>query len=175
MTTFERIDRSRDVILRNLYEHYVHDMSEWLGIDTRDDGAFGFDTNSLWQGDYAIYLARVGGSLAGFAVVGPSERWLGRSDGRDMKDFLVLRRFRHHGIGRAFATHLWNQHSGEWLIRVLVTNTPGLSFWRRAVRDYMPGRFAETCVLEHGNDSVARDWVHFRFDSREHPSSAVTL
>jgi predicted acetyltransferase len=175
MTTFERIDRSRDVILRNLYEHYVHDMSEWLGIDTRDDGAFGFDTNSLWQGDYAIYLARVRGSLAGFAVVGPSERWLGRSDGRDMKDFLVLRRFRHHGIGRAFATHLWNQHAGEWLIRVLVTNTPGLSFWRRAVRDYMPGRFAETCVLEHGNDSVARDWVHFRFDSREHPSSAVTL
>jgi hypothetical protein len=50
MTTFERIERSQNVILRNPYEHYVHDMSECLGIDTRDDGAFGFDTDSLWQG-----------------------------------------------------------------------------------------------------------------------------
>jgi predicted acetyltransferase len=166
MTTFQRIDRSQDVVLRNLYEHYVHDMSEWLGIDTRDDGAFGFDTNSLWQGDYAIYLARVGGSLAGFAVVGSSERWLGRPDVRDMKDFFVLRRFRHQGIGSAFATHLWNQYPGEWLIRVLVSNTSGLSFWRRAVREYTQGHFVETCVLERSGDSVAREWVHLRFDSR---------
>ena len=77
---FERIDHSRDATLRNLYEHHVHDMSEWLGIDTRADGAFGFDTSLLWQGDYAVYLAKVGDSLAGFGVVGPSQRWLGRTD-----------------------------------------------------------------------------------------------
>ena len=167
MTEFERIDHSRDAILRNLYEHYVHDMSEWLGIDTRDDGAFGFDTSSLWQGDYAIYLAKAGSSLAGFGVVGSSQRWLGRADVRDMKDFFVLRRFRHRGVANAFATHLWNEFPGEWLIRVLVANQPALPFWRRAVRGYMQGKFEENRVVERGGDSVERDWAYLRFDSRE--------
>jgi predicted acetyltransferase len=166
MATFERIDHSRDAILRNLYEHYIHDMSEWLGIDTRDDGAFGFDTSSLWQGDYSVYLAKVDGSLAGFGVIGPAQRWLGHADVRDMKDLFVLRRFRHQGIASAFATHLWNEFPGEWLIRVLVANKPALPFWRRAVRDYMQGKFEERGVLERGVDSVEREWVHLRFDSR---------
>ena len=71
MATFERIDRSQDTILRNLYEHYVHDMSEWLGIDTRDDGAFGVDTTPCWQDDCAVYLAKLGASLAGRAWESP--------------------------------------------------------------------------------------------------------
>lgn len=166
MPTFERIDRGRDAILRNLYEHYVHDMSEWLRIDTRDDGTFGFDTNSLWEGDYAVYLAKVGGALAGFGVIGSSQRWLGRAGGRDMKDFFVLRRFRRQGIASAFATHLLNEFPGEWLIRVLVANEPALPFWRRTVRDYAQGDFEERGLLERGSDSVEREWVHLRFYNR---------
>ena len=167
LAAFERVHSSRDAILRNLYEHYVHDMSEWLGVDTRDDGSFGFDTSPLWQGDYAVYLAKVGDSLAGFGVVGSAQRWLGRADIRDMKDFFVLRRFRHQGVATAFTTHLWNEFPGEWLIRVLVANKPALPFWRRAVRDYMHGKFQERVVLERSSDSVEREWVHFRFDGRE--------
>jgi predicted acetyltransferase len=82
-----------------------------------------------------------------------------------MKAFFVLRRFRHECIGSAFATHLWSQHPGEWLIRVLFTNPTELSFWRRAVRDCVEGYFVETCVLERSSDSVARDWAHLRLDS----------
>src|SRR5437868_14304090 len=102
MATFERIDRSQDTILRNLYEHYVHDMSEWLGIDTRDDGAFGVDTTPCWQDDCAVYLAKLGASLAGFGVVASSQKWLRRADGRELKDFFVLLRFRHQVVASAF-------------------------------------------------------------------------
>jgi predicted acetyltransferase len=166
MITFERIDRGRDALLRNLYEYYVHDMSEWLGIEIHDDGKFGFDTNPLWQGDYAIYLASVGRSLAGFGVIGSAQQWLGRADVRDMKDFFVLRRFRHQGVANAFATHLWDECPGEWLIRVLVDNRPALPFWRRTVRDYTRAEFEERSVPERGHDSLEREWVHLRFDSR---------
>jgi predicted acetyltransferase len=159
MVSFERVGPEADVILRNLYEHYIHDMSEWLGLDVRADGSFGYDTSLLWRGDHAVYLARVDQVLAGFGVVGSAEKWLGEPAVRDVKDFFVLRRHRRHGVGDALAAHLWDQFRAEWLVRVLVPNEPALSFWRRAVRAYTGGRFDERPAQAGG-----RDWIHLRFD-----------
>ena len=50
MPTFDRVGPEADPILRNLYEHYVHDMSEWFGINVRADGAFGHDTSPSGAG-----------------------------------------------------------------------------------------------------------------------------
>jgi len=158
---FERVGPEADAILRNLYEHYVHDMSEWLGIDVRSDGAFGHDTSPLWQGDHAVYLARSGDVLAGFGVMGSAERWLGDPTIRDVKDFFVLRRYRHQGLGEELAAHLWDAARAAWLVRVSTANGPALSFWRRVVRRYTGGRYDESAVTDAG-----RDWVRLRFDSR---------
>jgi predicted acetyltransferase len=160
MITFERIGAERDAVLRNLYEHYVHDMSEWLEIDTRADGTFGFDTSPLWRGDFAVYLAHADGALAGFGVVASAEPWLGTPASRDVKDLFVLRRHRHRGVGEALAVHLWNQFPAEWLVRVLAANKPALPFWRRAVRGYAGSAHEERTVTVRG-----RDWVHLRFDN----------
>src|SRR5215831_12557179 len=84
---FERVGRQADAILRNLYEHYVYDMSEWLQLDVRADGSFDYDTEPLWQGDHAVYLARSGEALAGFGIVGSAEKWVGDPAVRDVKDF----------------------------------------------------------------------------------------
>lgn len=160
MITIERIGPESDLVLRNLYEHYVHDMSEWFGLDVRADGSFGHDTSPLWQGDFTVYLARVSGALAGFGVVGSAGPWLGRPAARDVKDLFVLRRYRHQGVGDALATHLWDTSRSEWLVRVLVANRPALPFWRRLVRAYAGEAHHERAVSERG-----RDWVHLRFDT----------
>ena len=46
------------VVLRNLFEHYMHDMAEWLEIDTKADGSYGHDTSVVWANAYGVYLAR---------------------------------------------------------------------------------------------------------------------
>jgi predicted acetyltransferase len=168
MVTFERVGPQADVVLRNLYEHYVHDMSEWLPIDVRADGSFGHDTSALWEGDAAVYLARVGGALAGFGVAASAGRWLGRPAARDVKDFFVLRRYRHQGVGDALAAHLWDACRGEWLVRVVAANRPALPFWRRVVRGYTGGAFEES-VCSDGR----KDWIHLRFDSTRAPVAPV--
>ena len=43
-----------DVILRHLHEFYLHDMSEWFGLDVRADGPSGHDISSLWHADVAV-------------------------------------------------------------------------------------------------------------------------
>jgi predicted acetyltransferase len=158
--TFERVGIAADPILRNLYQLYIHDMSEWLQLDAGDDGRFSFDTGALWRSEVAVYLARVAGSLAGFAVASSAKPWLGREAARDVKDLFVLRRHRRGGVGRALAQHLWREVPGEWLVRVLAANRPALPFWRAAVRDLLGDAFEESVAEDRG-----RQWVHLRFDS----------
>ena len=160
MIKFERIGVEQDPILRNLYQLYIHDMSEWLGIEAAGDGQFVFDTGPIWQSDCAVYLARFAGALAGFGVVSSAKPWLGREAARDVKDLFVLRRHRRHGVGRALARHLWSERPGEWLVRVLAANSPAVPFWRGAVRDFRGDAFEESAVESRG-----RAWIHLRFDS----------
>jgi len=156
----ERVGVDADVTLRNLYEHYVHDMSEWFGLDVRADGSFGYDTGPLWRGGNAVFLARLGDRLAGFGVVGSAEKWLGDATIRDVKDLFVLRRYRRQGVGDALAFHLWDAFAGPWLVRVVAANLPALSFWRGAVERYTGGRYDEQPARDGD-----RDWVWLRFDS----------
>jgi predicted acetyltransferase len=158
--TFERVGIEADPILRNLYQLYIHDMSEWLGLEAGAEGRFDFDTGVLWRADSAVHLARVDGSLAGFGVVQSARPWLGRAAPRDVKDLFVLRRHRREGVGRALAQHLWREVPGEWLVRVLVANRPAGTFWRAAVRDFCGEAFEESVAEDRG-----RQWVHLRFDS----------
>lgn len=65
-----RIGPESDVLLRNLFEHYCHDMSEWFDVDTGTDGSYSHDTSSIWAKEKGAYLARIGTSIAGFAVIG---------------------------------------------------------------------------------------------------------
>lgn len=38
--TLERIGREADRVLRNLFEHFLHDMAEWLRFEIGDDGCY---------------------------------------------------------------------------------------------------------------------------------------
>lgn len=158
MITVERVGPESDVVLRNLYQLYIHDMSEWLAIELSSDGRFAFDTAALWAGDVAVHLARFDGALAGFGVTQSADPWLGRQAARDVKDLFVLRRHRRHGVGRALAAHLFGTSPGEWLVRVLAANAPAVPFWRGVIREHRGGGCEETTVSSGG-----RDWIRFRF------------
>jgi predicted acetyltransferase len=155
-----KIGPDSDVVLRNLFEFYVHDMAEWFGIDIQPDGSYSYDTSRIWDNGWEAYLAKVGDLPAGFAVVGPAAEWPGGASGRDVREFFVLRRHRRHGLGRRMATLLWNELPGEWLVRVLEANASGIAFWRTTVADYSQGSYRE-----EGRIHKERPWRFFRFAS----------
>jgi predicted acetyltransferase len=153
-----------DVVLRNLFEHYMHDMAEWFEIDTKPDGSYSYDTSLVWANGYDAYLAKIGDSIAGFAITGSAVEWLGDTDAYDVHEFFVIRRFRRRGFGRRMATLLWNEHAGEWLVRVLDSNTPAVVFWRTAISGHTRGSYEEKIRMVK-----ERPWRFFRFvsDGRE--------
>src|ERR1700745_2976032 len=95
--SLSKVGPESDLVLRNLFEHYIHDMSEWFEIDTRSDGSYSYDTSLVWEKGYDAYLARIGDSIAGFALIGSAVEWLGEIGAHDVHEFFVIRRFRRRG------------------------------------------------------------------------------
>jgi predicted acetyltransferase len=153
-----KIGPESDALLRNLAEHYCHDMSEWFGLDTGADGRYSYDTVSVWANGYDAYLAKVDDSIAGFALIGPAREWLDDVSAHDVHEFFIMRKFRRRGIGRSMARFLWNEYPGEWLVRVLEANVPAVTFWRCEISSYSAGSYAEAQHVVNG-----RRWKFFRF------------
>jgi len=40
-----KIGLESEVLLRNLFQYYLHDMAEWFEIDTQADGSYSYDTS----------------------------------------------------------------------------------------------------------------------------------
>jgi predicted acetyltransferase len=138
-------------------------MSEWFELDAGADGRYPYDTAPVWAKGYDVYLAKVGESLAGFALIGSASEWLGDVGAHDVgahdvDEFFIMRKFRRRGLGRSVATFLWNQHPGEWLVRVLEANAPAVAFWRGAISSYSAGSYREARHIVNG-----RPWRFFRF------------
>jgi predicted acetyltransferase len=155
-----RIGPESDLLLRNLFEHYCYDMSEWFDLDTGADGSYAYDTASVWGKEHEAYLAKIGTSIAGFVLIGSGADWLGDIGVQDVHEFFVMRKFRRRGVGQRMVTLLWNEHPGEWLVRVLEANAPALAFWRTAISDYSLGSYQEERRVIDG-----RSWRFFRFIS----------
>jgi predicted acetyltransferase len=157
-----------DALLRNLAEHYCHDMSQWFDLDTGVDGRYSYDTVSVWANGYDAYLAKVDDSIAGFALIGSASEWLGDVGAHDVHEFFIMRRFRRRGIGGSMAGFLWNKYPGQWLVRVLEANTPAVTFWRCEISSYSVGSYGEVQHVVNG-----RRWKFFRFVSNS-PESLIT-
>jgi len=168
--SISKIGPESDVLLRNLFQLYIHDMAEWFEIDTNSDGSYSYDTSLVWEKGYDAYLAKVGDSIAGFALVGPAVEWLGESGAYDVHEFFVIRRFRRRGFGQTIATLLWNKRPGEWLVRVLEANAPAAAFWRNAISSYSRGSYEEEGRMVNG-----RPWRFFRFASNGAASPALPI
>src|ERR1039458_5499222 len=117
-----KIGPESDVLLRNLFEHYIHDMAEWFEIDTKADGSYSYDTSLVWENGYDAYLAKVGDLIAGFALVGSAVEWLGDIGLYDVHEFFVIRRFRRRGFGQRMATLLWKSADNKELVHVMSAN-----------------------------------------------------
>ena len=140
-------------MLRSLIELYLRDMAEWFEVGS-------YDVSAIWASGYDVYLAKAGDALAGFAILGSAEEWLGATGAHDVHEFFVVREFRRGGVGRKMTTLLWDAGPGEWLVRVLEANAGAVLFWRSAVARHAGGSYEEAGRMVKG-----RAWRFFRFVS----------
>ena len=163
--TVTRVGRESDTILRNLASHYMHDMAEWFLFDPDADGAYRYDTSKHWERGDHIYLARMDGALAGFAIVGPTQPFIDDPAAHDVGEFFVVRRYRRHRVGERLAHAVWNAEPGRWLVRVFEGNKPAIPFWRDVI-----GRYTEHRDVEERRFHNNKWWAFFTFTNGGTPT-----
>jgi predicted acetyltransferase len=136
--------------LRNLWQLYVHDFTEFIDEEVDESGLYANDFDFrryLERPGFWAYVPRVAGSIAGFVLL--SDRLMDRSKkGRVIDEFFVLRRYRRRGVGRSLAFQAFDTYRGLWEIGELGPNTPAQAFWRKVIEEYTGSRFEESTYEE---------------------------
>ncbi|NMF01341.1 GNAT family N-acetyltransferase [Aneurinibacillus aneurinilyticus] len=132
-------------ILRHLLELYQYDFSEFDLEDVNESGLYGYTyLDHYWteEGRYP-FLFRVGGKVAGFALI----RQVGMTDSNDaiysVAEFFVMKKYRRTGVGRDVAFRLFDMFKGSWKIAEMEENKPAQEFWRKTIKEYTKANFKE--------------------------------
>ncbi len=152
------------VLLGNLLELYVHDLSEIFPIDLNPKGRFDYEKLPLYWSEPESrfpFLIRSGGRDVGFALVTRGSPASDDPETLDVAEFFVLRRYRRSSIGARAAAALWDRMRGSWTVRVSEANRAGVPFWSRTIAEYTSGAMSETT-----RPGAPHPWRVFSFRSR---------
>lgn len=126
-------------LIRNLYQFYAYESSDWEQEDVEVDGRFYIHDEHLaryWQEpQWSAQLILVDGFIAGFLLIERSE--LPGIDALELADLFVLKKYRRLGIGSALATQVLTSGEGDWLVRFYRQDEVAAAFWR-TVLDQLP-------------------------------------
>jgi predicted acetyltransferase len=119
------------LLIANLFNYYVYDMSEFMGWQPAKSGLYVEDPEQIeiheyWQWpDHFPYLIRFNDEVAGFALI----RFLTKENCFDVGQFFILRKFKGKHIGHKALEEVFQKHPGRWQVRVLVENIGARAFW----------------------------------------------
>jgi predicted acetyltransferase len=138
-------DRAR---LAALFELYMYDFSELLGLEVSEEGRFHPPTlDDYFEAPGAhAFLIRAGGHLAGFALVKQGSRLTDAPDVHDVAELFVVRRHRRHRVGERAAHALFTRFPGPWEVRQRQENLAATAFWRATIARFGEGRYEEIVV-----------------------------
>lgn len=126
-------------LIRNLYQFYAYESSDWEQEDVEADGRFYIHDEHLaryWQEpQWSANLILVEGYIAGFLLVERSE--VVGIEAQELADLFILKRYRRKGIGAALATQVLMSGEGDWLVRFYDQDETSQGFWR-SVLDHLP-------------------------------------
>ena len=126
-------------LIRNLYQYYAYESSDWEQEDVEADGRFYIHDEHLaryWQDPrWSANLLLVDGYIAGFLLIERSE--LPGINALELADLFILKRYRRKGIGRALATQVLTSGEADWLVRFYDQDEASQAFWR-SVLDNLP-------------------------------------
>jgi predicted acetyltransferase len=126
-------------LIRNLYQFYAYESSDWEQEDVEVDGRFYIHEEHLaryWQDpQWSANLILVDGFIAGFLLVERSE--IAALNALELADLFILKRYRRKGIGRAIASQVLMSGEFDWLVRFYDQDETAQAFWR-AVLDNLP-------------------------------------
>jgi predicted acetyltransferase len=146
-------DPTRDrTLLDRLLQLYEYDYSEYGGVDVDEQGLFPTeDLDARWKPGYDVYLLRVDGQTAGFAIATRHPSYLDGTEVTFLDNFFVMRKYRRQGVGTRAAHGLFRRYPGRWELTTATGNEVARAFWPRAIGAFGSGDVRQVSLeREHG-------------------------
>lgn len=134
------------LVLRNLLNLYLYDLSEFKGTDVDAHGFFEYRRlDQYWYDDSCHpFFITVNGSVGGFVLV--HKYGLLEQNRNVISEFFVMRKYRKLGVGRQAAQRIFEAFPGGWEVSELPENLPSQLFWRNVIHEITNGAYSETVV-----------------------------
>ena len=156
----EPIPMEQKPVFIRMMELYRYDFSEFSGDDISEYGYFGYPyIDAYWRekGRYPFFI-RVGGKLAGLALIRSCSEYNDLSDPHHIAEFFVMKKYRRQGVGKAAAAKIFDTFPGGWEISYWKNNLPAQAFWKQVVSEYTKGKYVTFTAAE-------KTVVGFTFDN----------
>jgi predicted acetyltransferase len=139
----EPIEKGKKEILRNLFEKYDYELSQYTDQDVNDLGLYGFDyLDYYWteSNRYAFFI-KINNKLAGFILVNdyPAIRKL--ETNYTMDSFFIMYRYRRQGIGKLSVKYILDKFKGKWQLNIIPKNKLSKDFWIKTIDEYTNGKY----------------------------------
>jgi predicted acetyltransferase len=151
-----RLDSVEDkAVLHRLLELYLCEFSEFTGEDLNEHGLYGYRyLDHYWTEPHRhAFFIRAEDRLAGFVLIGQPDGIVWQ-----MAEFFVLRKYRHKGIGRTAAIHVFGRFPGPWEVRHMQSNKEAAKFWPAVIADL---------ELDWHDRHDEIGWAVYRFEVRK--------
>ncbi|MBV4531160.1 GNAT family N-acetyltransferase [Pseudomonas sp. SWRI107] len=117
-------------LIRNLYQFYAYESSDWEQEDVEVDGRFYIHEPHLqryWHSPgWGAHLVLVDGFIAGFVLIEASE--VPGINALELADLFILKRYRRQGIGSVVAGQFLADTRTAWLLRYHAQDSAAAGF-----------------------------------------------
>lgn len=118
--------------MKQYYE--IDDVPAWIGRANEYYDLYRTDTDRI------VYVAVMDDELSGFALI--NSVCFFNETGRSIAEFYIVPEKHNNGYGRELAEFAFEQHPGQWEIRVTSRNKGAFIFWSKILVQYMGENFS---------------------------------
>ena len=148
------------VLLRNLYSLYLHDLSRFSSnLTIGEDGFFHYEDLELFWSTEGIspYFIKLDDQVIGFLLL--LERpYLTKDNDFGINDLFILNPYKGKGFGRGALKKLFNEKRGKYFVIELRENEPAILFWKKVFKDFEID-FDERSQLVDGEDCFIQTFL----------------
>jgi predicted acetyltransferase len=123
------------LVIWNLFQFYCYDTSTYDENDVESNGLYSLSESyfsQYWtESGWSAHLLSVDGSIAGFALIEPSDAVSGAME---IADLFIMARFRRRGIAKEVVLHFMAERVVPWTVVVYDDATDAKDFWSTMFR-----------------------------------------
>ncbi|MFF2908229.1 GNAT family N-acetyltransferase [Paenibacillus sp. NPDC057934] len=139
------VPEDKQKVLYNLYQLYLHDFSPFTGEEINESGLYDISLEHYWRDSrWNPFFITSGEHIAGFLVVLFENQDTDPDPTHVIYDFMILRKFRRQGLGRAAAKLAFDSFKANWKVAQMSSNEAAVLFWREIIGEYTHQRYTES-------------------------------